>query len=117
MRNALHGIMLFIELHHRNTTNAEPAYSSHAWMNVSKEAKNCVMRILKHFHSIGMLCKDQDKRISIQELLKHPWLTVDCKDVLELRKHATPEDMFKNYVLQIPSSTKIYDELQRHSAA
>ncbi len=61
-----------------------------------------------------MLCKDHKKRLTLKELLKHPWITINCKEVRELRENTSAEDMFKNFVLQTPHSVKIYDEIQKH---
>ena len=62
-----------------------------------------------------MLCKDKKKRITLKELLKHPWITSGCEDVREMRENASSENMFKNFVLQMPHSVKIYDEIQKHT--
>ncbi len=62
-------------------------------MNVSKEAKECVKSMLK---------KDMKKRITVKELLIHPWLTSNCESLRELRQNATSESDFRMNSLQTP---------------
>ena len=42
-----------------------------------------------------MLAKDPAKRISLNELLKHPWLTMNCENVRHMRELATSESIFR----------------------
>ncbi len=107
----------------RNTVHVEPKYMGPAWVTVSEDAKDCVKRIFfVHLRDeiiivriIGMLCKDPKKRITIKELLRHPWLTKNCKEVREMREHSKADNMFKNYVLQVPHTVKIFDEIQKRA--
>jgi len=46
-----------------------------------------------------MLTKDPEKRIKLTDLLKHPWLTVDCEDLREKREKATRRNSFRVNVL------------------
>ena len=48
----------------RQTIYEEPHYQDKIWKSISKEAKDCV---------IGLLEKNQDKRLSINKLLNHHW--------------------------------------------
>lgn len=49
----------------RQTIYEEPNYNANIWKSISKEAKDCVM---------GLLEKNQDKRLTINKLLNHHWL-------------------------------------------
>lgn len=42
-----------------------------------------------------MLVKDPKKRIELKELLKHPWLTMNCEKVRHMREAATLESVFR----------------------
>lgn len=49
-----------------------------------------------------MLVKDPKKRIELSELLKHPWLTMNCEKVRQLRETATTESAFRMNSLTEP---------------
>ena len=49
-----------------------------------------------------MLTKDPKKRMTLKELLKHPWLTMNCKEVRTLRENATCETTFRMNALPKP---------------
>jgi len=49
-----------------------------------------------------MLNKDPKKRITLNELLKHPWLTMNCKDIRIMRENATTENTFRMNTLSRP---------------
>ncbi len=51
-----------------------------------------------------MLTKDPKKRMTLSELLKHPWITMNCKDVREMRETATCEKAFRMNALPKPIS-------------
>ena len=50
-----------------------------------------------------MLEKDPKKRMTLTELLMHPWLTSNCEYVRALREKATTETAFRMNVLQKPT--------------
>ncbi len=62
-----------------------------------------------------MLIKDPEKRITLKEVLMHPWLTKDCPEVLKMRKEAKKENEFRMFTLSNPCTAKIYDEVKRRS--
>jgi hypothetical protein len=62
-----------------------------------------------------MLAKDPKKRLTLKELLQHPWLIVDCPEVAKLRKQATWGNEFRMFSLVTPGSMRIYDEVKRRS--
>ena len=64
---------------------------------------------------VGMLAKDPKKRITLKDLLQHPWLVGDCPEVAKLRKQATWTNEFRMFSLVTPGSMRIYDEVQRRS--
>lgn len=54
-----------------------------------------------------MLIKDPKKRITLNELLKHSWLTMNCKDVRTMRETATSENAFRRNALAKPIEDSI----------
>lgn len=49
-----------------------------------------------------MLTKDPKKRIELNDLLKHPWLTMNCEEVRQMRETATLESVFRMNSLTEP---------------
>lgn len=49
-----------------------------------------------------MLRKEPNKRITLKELLQHPWLTMNCKDMRVMRENATTENEFRLNTLAQP---------------
>jgi len=62
-------------------------------LRVSTEAIDCVKK---------MLTKDPKKRIELNDLLKHPWLTRNCEKVRQMREAATLESVFRMNSLTEP---------------
>lgn len=52
---------------------AEPDYDSLMWRKVSKEGLDFVQSFLLKF-ILELLVKDQDKRITLKEILQHSWI-------------------------------------------
>ena len=57
----------------RQTIEDEVPYTSEVWKHISNEAKD----LLK-----SLLCKEPSKRITIKEVLEHPWVEKFCKKSL-----------------------------------
>ena len=51
-----------------------------------------------------MLIKKPSKRMTLNELLKHPWLTSNCESVRTMRENATSGNIFRLNSLTIPLS-------------
>ncbi len=60
-----------------------------------------------------MMTKDPEKRISLEEVLIHPWLTKRCPEVRRLRIGATGSGAFRAFACTNPLSPKIFDEVYR----
>ncbi len=90
------------------TIHKEPDYAGHDWVGVSDAAKDCVKRNTSVFDTVvGMMTKDMKKRISLKELLRHPWLTSNCENLREMRENATVESNFRMNALQSPMDLSI----------
>ncbi len=74
------------------------------WKQVSPEARLLVQ---------GMLTKDPDRRITLKEVLTHPWITGSSEKLEAMRKNASNEASFKVFSQQEPNSLKMYDEVSR----
>lgn len=59
-----------------------------------------------------MLIKDQKKRIGIEEILKHPWITGGDKVVEEMRKTTSEKEKFEAFTLDEPDSPVVRRELK-----
>ena len=57
-----------------------------------------------------MLTKSPNKRITLSELLKHPWLTMNCKDIRAMRENATTENEFRMNALAKPITEETIKE-------
>ena len=54
----------------KQTIENEVTFDSSVWENISQEAKDLIR---------SLLCKEPDKRISIKEVLEHPWIDKFCR--------------------------------------
>lgn len=54
--------------------------------------------------------KDPNKRISLKEVLQHPWLTRDIKGVRDLRRNSLPASAFEAFTQVQPNSGKEKEE-------
>ena len=67
----------------------EPVPFSHpCWLYASSEAKHLIA---------GLLQKDRFKRMSIEEVLTHPWICKKSLDVLERRRNSGNLEKFSAY--------------------
>ena len=62
-----------------------------------------------------MLTKDNTKRITIKELLQHPWIVHDSPDLGKQRCEANKQKEFQLFSLVNPFSMKIYDEVSKRA--
>ncbi len=49
-----------------------------------------------------MLIKDSDKRITVKEVLQHPWVTKELKATGELRRNSLPAQAFAVFTQTSP---------------
>ena len=54
----------------KQTIENDVSFDSSVWDNISHEAKDLIR---------SLLCKEPDKRISIKEVLEHPWIVKFCR--------------------------------------
>ena len=60
---------------------------------------------------LELIVKDRTKRMTLTEVLEHPWITENCSDLREMRKNSDSISQFKLYSHQQPHSPKILDEV------
>jgi len=87
----------------------EPAdFTYPVWQKVSKEAKNFVDRLLT---------KDPKKRMTLEQVLEHPWLIKGATDIKELRRKSINDRLskFKVFSHAEPDSPKIMEEIEKRS--
>jgi serine/threonine protein kinase len=75
-----------------------------AWKKISKEGLDFVKKLL---------VKDPAKRLPLKDILQHPWLTKDIKDVRELRRNSLPGDAFAAFSLAHPDTTDLLKDMQK----
>jgi serine/threonine protein kinase len=71
------------------------------WNYVSGDAKDLILSLLE---------KDRFKRISLEEVLSHPWICKRSQDVLNLRKVSDPLHMFEAFSTTTVSSSPTSQE-------
>ena len=70
----------------RMIMSSEPGYAFGKWKNVSSEAIAFSQRLLT---------KDKDKRMGLDEALKHSWLSKHMAFIKDVRKKSANDEMFK----------------------
>ncbi|MDR3736441.1 MAG: hypothetical protein P4L10_13010 [Acidobacteriaceae bacterium] len=50
--------------------------------------------------------KDPSKRLTLKDVLQHPWITKDIKDVREARRNSLPGNAFALFSLPQPDLLK-----------
>eukprot|EP00831_Metopus_contortus_P001417 TRINITY_DN10507_c0_g2_i8.p1 TRINITY_DN10507_c0_g2~~TRINITY_DN10507_c0_g2_i8.p1 ORF type:complete len:128 (-),score=44.04 TRINITY_DN10507_c0_g2_i8:69-452(-) len=83
---------------------SEPDFSSSPWKKITKEAIEFVRRLL---------IKDPEKRMTLREVLQHPWITRDIKEVREARRNSLPGNAFELFSLVKPDTTNLLKEIQK----
>ena len=97
----------------RLTIYAEPDYLQAGWKKISKEGMDFVKSNILPFinHRIEVLIKDPAKRLTLKEVLQHPWITRDLKDIRDARRNSLPGDQFALYSLVQPEKTDLFKEI------
>jgi len=75
----------------RQTIHDEVDFSYHVWKKVSSDTKKMIKKLLE---------KDKKDRMTLEEVLQHPWILKNSKTLLESRKNsgdATSADQFKAF--------------------
>ena len=84
----------------RKVVECQPSYSLKRWESISNEAKNFVQRLLE---------RNVNKRMTIKEVLTHPWITKFCgKDMIEQRKMSNGINNFALYSSISPKTSKMF---------
>ena len=86
------------------TIFAEPDYASTSWKKISKEGVDFVKKLL---------IKDPAKRLGLKEVLQHPWVTRDIKDIREARRNSLPGNAFTLFSLVQPDTTNLLKEVHK----
>eukprot|EP00831_Metopus_contortus_P001416 TRINITY_DN10507_c0_g2_i7.p1 TRINITY_DN10507_c0_g2~~TRINITY_DN10507_c0_g2_i7.p1 ORF type:complete len:113 (-),score=42.10 TRINITY_DN10507_c0_g2_i7:69-407(-) len=60
-----------------------------------------------------LLIKDPEKRMTLREVLQHPWITRDIKEVREARRNSLPGNAFELFSLVKPDTTNLLKEIQK----
>ena len=80
--------------------NLETITQSFSLPSISNEAKNFVQRLLE---------RNVNKRMTIKEVLTHPWITKFCgKDMIEQRKMSNGINNFALYSSISPKTSKMF---------
>jgi hypothetical protein len=56
--------------------------------------------------------KDPVKRITLKEVLEHPWVTRDVKDIQDARRNSLPSDSFALFSLN-PEKSDLFKEMMK----
>lgn len=72
----------------RQTIYDPVPFGHKVWSFVSDEAKDLISRLLE---------KDRFKRISLEEVLAHPWICKKSKDIAEIRKTVDMIERFEAF--------------------
>jgi len=59
------------------------------------------------------LVKDPSKRLTLKEVLQHPWITKDIKDIREARRMSLPGNQFELFSLVQPDTKDLLKEIQK----
>ena len=63
-------------------------FGNKVWQFVTAEAKDLITRLLE---------KDRSKRISLEEVLSHPWICRRNKEIAEIRKTVEELERFEAF--------------------
>ncbi len=85
----------------RQTIECNPDFTHKGWKHVSQEAKDFVSRMKGIVITRAeILVKDKSKRLTVTQILEHPWLTKNCEVMRELRLGANKGARFGLYTQQ-----------------
>lgn len=79
---------------------------------MSKEGVDFVRSTLNCVE-IELLTKDPAKRISLKEVLQHPWITQDVKGIREARRNSLPGNAFTLFSMVKPDTTNLLKDVQK----
>jgi len=60
---------------------------------------------------IEVLAKDPAKRIILKEVLQHPWITRDLKEIRDARRNSLPGNAFGLFSLVQPEKEEIFKDI------
>jgi serine/threonine protein kinase len=66
--------------------NSEPNYSFGKWKTVSTDSVDFTQKLLN---------KDKDKRMGLEDALKHPWINKNMGFIKDVRKKTANDDLYK----------------------
>lgn len=72
-----------------------------------------LLKVYSLHNMIELLLKEPSKRMTLKEILQHPWITRDIKDVREARRNSLPGDAFSVFSLVQPDKTDLLKEVQK----
>jgi serine/threonine protein kinase len=82
----------------RQTVQDPVPYTSSVWKRTSLEAKELIDSIF--VLTLDLLSKNPTKRMTIKELLEHPWFAkINKTDLPELRRKSKDGNQFKMYTI------------------
>jgi Ca2+-binding EF-hand superfamily protein/RIO-like serine/threonine protein kinase len=87
----------------RQTIHDEVDFSYHVWKKVSTDTKNMIKSLLD---------KDKDKRMTLEEVLQHPWILKKSKSIASQRKKSgdsAAADKFKAFAMTEEVQKEIED--------
>ena len=79
------------------TIKAEVSYDRPEWKKVTGEGIDFVKKII---------LKDPSKRMTLKDILQHPWILKESKEIGEIRKHSLPGEAFSAFSLVQPEDNK-----------
>lgn len=77
----------------RQTIHDEVDFSYHVWKKIGADVKSMIKRLLE---------KDKDKRMTLEEVLQHPWITKKSKSIAGARKKSgdsSAAEQFKAFAM------------------
>jgi len=73
----------------KKTIYEDVAMAHPIWEKISGEAKDLVLSKLFNLTPIGLLNKNKKHRMTLQEVLEHPWITKGDKKIVEMRRKSS----------------------------
>ena len=60
---------------------------------------------------IELLIKDPKKRITLKEILQHPWLINDSKEIMDARRNSLPGEEFSVFSMVKPKRPSLFKKV------